>query len=130
MRHTDEKQPLMVPIVEALAGVRRGSTNIDLGNLPAQSYKQMPAPHAKAPPHLHIPPPSPKETTYHETDSEVYQPISTLPGVPVGHHSTKRSLKQDLINMLDEKSITGSSGVLLGKREHGQPLLKNIAPED
>lgn len=86
MRHTDEKQPLIVHLMEALEGVTRARQHRVLGNLPAQFYQQMPDPRAKAPPHIHIPPPSPKETTYNDTDSEVYQPRSTLSGIPVGHH--------------------------------------------
>lgn len=128
MRHTDEKQPLMVQIMAALEGVRRERQTSVLGNLPARAYKQMPAPHAKAPPNMYIPPPSPKQTTYNETASEVHQPRSILSGVLVGNHSTKRAWIQDLIDMLDENCITGSSGVTLGRRDNGRTLLKSIEP--
>lgn len=123
MRHVDEKQLLMVQVMEALEGEIQNNT---LGLLPSQLYQQMPTPLVKRPPPIRIPPPSPKETTYCETDSEVYQPRTTLSGGSINHQFSKRKRTQHLNNMLDENSATGSSGVIVGKRENGQPLLNKI----
>lgn len=71
MKYTDEKQHLMVPAMEWLEEERKRS---GLSPLPRSFYQNIPSPTVNMQPPLKIPSPTPIETTFNETETELYRP--------------------------------------------------------
>lgn len=124
MKNTDETPHVMVPVMERWEEERK---RCGMSPLPRTFDQNRPSAPVNVPALLKVPSPAPAVTAFKETETELYLPKvgrRALSGERRQHHSAHRALKQDLTNMHDETCVIGAAGVILGRRENGETLLK------